>query len=214
MKAVLPETTLIQKVPSPKIESSVQTTDILSARRSPLPLVLPKTSSQGEVVFETETSPEIAGTSDNDVAEGVSKGDVQAFARKSFGTIASPYLSPYVYRRGVLDVEYGIRKIGNRFLMGHSDVTVDSDIQIRDQHFKGTRGLWELLTQKGVDNRLVSEEDLKQYKNILDLTSAHLEGYEPGVPIHISILSKLKLSPSFFLILDSGDSKLHYAKTG
>jgi hypothetical protein len=46
----------------------------------------------------------------------VSEGDVHAFARKSFSEIASPYLSPYVHRRGVLDAEYGLRKVGNKFL--------------------------------------------------------------------------------------------------
>jgi hypothetical protein len=50
--------------------------------------------------------------------------------------------------------------------MGNSDVTVDtnSDLFIKDKHFKGTRGLWELLTRKRVDNRLVSEDDLKQIR--------------------------------------------------
>ena len=75
------------------------------------PLVLPPTS------YEIDTSPGIVGTrDDDDVAGGVSEGDLQAFARKSFGKIASPYLFPYVHRRGVLDAEYGLRKIGNRFL--------------------------------------------------------------------------------------------------
>jgi hypothetical protein len=100
--------------------------------------------------------------------------------------------------------------------MGNSDVTVETngDLYIRDKHFKGTRGLWELLTRKRVDNRLVSEDDLTQYKSILDLTSAHLEGYEPGTPSTSPTYLNLKLSPSFIPILDGGDSKLHYAKTG
>jgi len=91
--------------------------------------------------------------------------------------------------------------------MGNTDVTVDTntDLHIRDKHFKGTRGLWELLTRKSVDNRLVSKDDLKQYKGILDLTSAYLEGYEPGARIHISILRKFNLSQGFFLILEGGD---------
>jgi len=39
------------------------------------------------------------GTSDDDdVASGISEGDVKAFARKSFGKIASPYLSPYIHQ--------------------------------------------------------------------------------------------------------------------
>jgi len=48
---------------------------------------------------------------------------------------------------GVLDAEYGLRKVGDKFFIGNSDVTVDrySDFHIRNKHFKGTRGLWELL---------------------------------------------------------------------
>jgi len=81
-----------------------------------------------------------------------------------------------------------LRKAGNKFFVGNSDATVgtNSDLYIRNKHFKGTRGLWELLTRKIVDTRVVSEDDLKQYKSILDLTSAHLEGYEPSAPIHVS----------------------------
>ena len=105
-----------------------------------------------------------------------------------FGEIASPYLSPYVYKRGVLDAEYGLRKVGDKFFIGNSDVTVDtdSDLYIRNKHFRVTRGLWELLTRKKVNTKLVSADDLKQYNNILNLTSAHLEGYNPSAPIHVS----------------------------
>ena len=52
-----------------------------------------------------------------------SEGEVRAFARNTFGEIASPHVSPYVHKRGVLDAEYGLRKIGNRFFIGNSDVT-------------------------------------------------------------------------------------------
>jgi len=98
MKAALPETTLTNKVPLPKIESFAQTTDILPTGRSPSSLVLPQTSYDSESLlvlpptsYETETSPGIVGTSDDeDVAGGISEGDVQAFARKSFSKIASP----------------------------------------------------------------------------------------------------------------------------
>jgi hypothetical protein len=94
----------------------------------------------------------------------------------------------------VLDAEYGLPEKGYRFFMGNSDVTVDtnSDLYIKYKHFKGTRGLWELLTRKRVDNRLVSEDDLKQYKAFLNLTSLHLEGYAPGAPIHISRSAKFR----------------------
>jgi len=122
MKAVLPETNLAQEVPLLKIESSARTTDNLPTRRSASPLVLPSTSSAGDLVYETETSPvstRFAGANvaayddddDNDVDTGaVSVGELRAFARKFFGEIGSPYLSPYVHKFGVLDAEYGLRK--------------------------------------------------------------------------------------------------------
>jgi len=78
--------------------------------------------------------------------------------------------------------------------MGNSNVTVDTntDIYVRDTHLKDTRGFWELLSRKIVDNRLVSEFVLKQYKSSLDFTSAHLEGYEPVASNHISRRTKFR----------------------
>jgi hypothetical protein len=64
----------------------------------------------GEVVYETQTSPstKFAGPpkSAADEAGVVSKGYARTFARKTFGPTASPYLSPYVHKRGVLDANF------------------------------------------------------------------------------------------------------------
>jgi len=46
--------------------------------------------------------------------------------------------------------------------------------------------MWELLTRKKVNNRLVTSNDLKQYKTILEMTNAHLEGYEPDANVFTS----------------------------
>jgi hypothetical protein len=93
----------------------------------------------GDEVYKAETSPvstrfasppaaAVASEDDDDGATGaISESDVHAFARKSFGAIASPYVSPYVHKRGVLDTEYGLRKVGNKFVIGNSDVTVDTN---------------------------------------------------------------------------------------
>jgi hypothetical protein len=63
-----------------------------------------------------------------------------------FGELASPY----VYKRGFLDTTYGIRKVGDTFMIGDSpvDVNVNSNIHIKKQEFQGTKGLWELLTRE------------------------------------------------------------------
>jgi hypothetical protein len=65
-------------------------------------------------------------------------------------------------------------------------VDANSDLYIKDKHFRGTRGLWELLTRKNVNSKLIDANDMIQYKSIMNLTSAHLEGYEPDAPIHVS----------------------------
>jgi len=172
IKLVLPDTTLAQKVTTPRSESGTQTDMNLATPPPPRSAPLPSTSSAGDVVYETETSPFSAGFTrarrpttlgyddDDDGDKGavskdvdtgaVTEGETRKYARKSFGTIASPYLAPYVHKSGILDAEYGLRKVGDEFFIGNSDVTVDenSDFYIRDKHFKGTRGLWELLTRK------------------------------------------------------------------
>jgi hypothetical protein len=72
-------------------------------------------------------------------------------------------------------------------MIGDSTLSVDSDrdIRIKGRRFKGTRGLWEILTRKKVKRETITSNDLKTYKQILTMTNAHLEGYEPGSNIHI-----------------------------
>jgi hypothetical protein len=90
--------------------------------------------------------------------------------------------------KGFLDKQYGLRKQDGNFVIGDSNVSVDNDgdMYIKGQHFKGTSGLWELLTRKRINKENVTTKDLKTYKNILEVTHAHLEGYKPGANIQIS----------------------------
>jgi hypothetical protein len=69
----------------------------------------------------------------------------------------------------------------------------NSDLYIKDKHFKSMPGAWELLTRKSVNKNLVSADDMKRNKSILNLTSAHLEGYELQTPIHVSRGTKLRI---------------------
>ena len=74
-------------------------------------------------------------------------------------------------------------KLATDFFMGNTEVTVDtnSNLYIRDKHFEGTRGLWELLPRSRVDNRLVSEDDLKQYEH-LGFNQRSFGGLRTGCP--------------------------------
>jgi hypothetical protein len=72
-------------------------------------------------------------------------------------------------------------------MIGDSIVTVDkeSNITINGKHYKGTMGLWELLTRKDVETKAIMESDLKKYKTFSDMTNVHLEDFEPGNDILI-----------------------------
>ena len=108
--------------------------------------------------------------------------------------MADPYLNPYDSKRSFLDTQYGIRKEGDVFMIGDSQVSVDrdSDITVKGKHFSGTQGLWELLTRRKIQRDKLTTDDLKAYKKILLLTNGHLTGYVPDGNIHISSGTKFR----------------------
>jgi hypothetical protein len=141
----------------------------------------PSTSQQLETpVKRVQGDDEKSDDDDDDDDDVYIEPEVQQFGREQFGEIASQYLAPYVYNKRFLDKQYGLRKERCNFKIGVSLVTVDvdSDVHIKGQIFKGTEGLWELLTRK--------KQDLKAYKAILEMTHGHLERYEPAGDIKIS----------------------------
>jgi hypothetical protein len=97
-------------------------------------------------------------------------------------------------------------------MIGVSQLGVDRDgnIHIKDVEFPATKGLWELLTRKKVDNNSVTSADLKQYKTILKMTNAHLEGYKPHTSKGLGTLfrSYSQAAP------DRAESKPHYVASG
>ena len=76
-----------------------------------------------------------------------------------FGEISSPYLKSYLHNARFLDKNYCIRREGEGwYMIDDSVLNVDetSDISINGRHFKGTRGLWLLLTRKNVTRVVVT----------------------------------------------------------
>jgi hypothetical protein len=95
---------------------------------------------------------------------------------KTYGDLASTYLRPFLSpRRNTVDNHNGIRRYGGSFMIGDSIIRVDreSNLTIKGKHYKGTRGLWELLARKDVNSDVITESDLKRYKTILEATNAH-----------------------------------------
>ena len=112
----------------------------------------------------------------------------RSFGGENVGSVASPYLMLYVYKRRFLDTQYGMRKDGDIFKIGDSVVLVDQggDITIKETEFRSSEGLWELLTRKRMNKEHVTSDDLRTYKKILLMTNAQLEGYQPGGGINVS----------------------------
>ena len=68
-------------------------------------------------------------------------------------------------------------------MVGDSPIVVDTvgDITIKDRVFKGSKGLWKLLTRKKVNT-----EFIVLYCIVLTMTNAHLTKYQPDGNNNIS----------------------------
>jgi len=136
------------------------------------------------------------------------------------GDLASPYVSPYLYesKKRSLDTVYGIRRDGDVFMIGDSQVGVDRDgnIHINNVKFPATKGLWELLTRKRVDKHSFTTADIKHNSTILEITNAHLEGYSPVLTSALPKVSSIRrLLRSFTQAApDRAASMLHYVASG
>jgi hypothetical protein len=118
--------------------------------------------------FETPKRPASNGGTDaddenDDDYEPVDE-DVRAYGKRNFGALANPYLTLYLYNKLFVDNQYGIREDGDTFMISDSAVTVDSrsDTTTHIKTCRGSKGLWQLLTRRKVDENLVSTTDLKR----------------------------------------------------
>ena len=193
-----------QLIPT-KLETPKSETPKRKTTHIPVRSILSSASSSGTPTAEhweagPSTETVYATTPPSPSRAAIPEEDVEEFTRRNFGPTASPYMASYVYDRDFLDKQYGIRKEGEEYKIGDSAVTIDvhSDIYVKGKRFRGTEGLWELLTHKKPNVNIVTTDDYKKYKGILEMTNAHLEGYVPGGNIHISrgfkykeIISKL-----------------------
>jgi len=233
LKQVLPSSpssdTQTEHLPPVKPQTSLPPGAIPAKRRrlayETTPAPIPSTSR--DVVYETPTPRPLSikrdvGDDDDYVSDSDLRvePDVLDYGAMNVGALASPYVSPYLYesKKRSLDTVYGIRREGDVFMIGDSQVGVDRDgnIHINNVEFPATKGLWELLTRKRVDKHSVTTADIKQYKTFLEMTNAHLEGYKPRANIHTSKgVSIRRLFRSFSPVaLDRAASKQHYVASG
>jgi len=165
----------------------------------PSPASLPSTSH--EIIYETPIRSEEEEEMEVEGADYVSEPEVTEFSTKHFGSVASLYVSSYAFRDRNVDKDFGIRREADRtFKIGTSTVEIDprSNVYVQGKMYEGTPGLFELLTRKKVDHSLISTNDLKSYRHILNATNAHRENHDPtgvikttrGIKFH-DVIAKL-----------------------
>jgi hypothetical protein len=186
MKQILPAATNLQtstpdlELPTLKAKSIRGTqTDVTSASVTDI-------RPSKEIIYETPKLEPVREADDDD-DDGFLEEDAKRFGRENVGSVASPYLMPFVYKRRFLDTQYGICKDGDTFKIDFSPVLVDEDgdITIKENEFRGSEGLWELLTRKNVNKEHMTSDDLRKYNKILQLTNAHWQSYDPAGAINV-----------------------------
>lgn len=104
------------------------------------------------------------------------------------------------------DKVYGLRVSSTGWHLGDSTVIVNKDtFTMNDISTKATDGLLELLFLKNPDLRLVTEEDLENYKKMVLASNAHRRGYSKHNDINWNRGSKyVKVISRLFAIKGDG----------
>jgi hypothetical protein len=78
------------------------------------------------------------------------------------------------------------RDADGTFRIGDADVEIDHDsnVIVHGKSYKGTRGLFELLTRKKVDQTFITEKDLQSYKEILQTTHGQVSLSQSPQSLH------------------------------
>ena len=96
------------------------------------------------------------------------------------GEMATKYLREYTSSKAKTDTIFGIHSKDGNFYIGNTPVTIEGDdIVIGDKTYKGTIGLWELLTMKEPNENLHDLNDRAKYAEILKQTSAISQASNP-----------------------------------
>lgn len=98
-------------------------------------------------------------------------------------------LKPYVEKfltgnTESIDRVYGIRFNGHHWTIGNSKIEFkNKNILINDEQFPGTKGLYELLFLATPELNVITDDDYKSYKKILEITNAHRKTYSDLKPV-------------------------------
>ena len=105
------------------------------------------------------------------------------------------YLNQY---RGKLDPFFGVKEDQGHYFLGNKEIRVqDNNIFVGNQEFKGTTGLWALLMENTPNQDNISEQDVDNYKHLMDITNAMQYGLHASPNAHRTDKYKLILKKLF-----------------
>ena len=102
---------------------------------------------------------------------------------ENYGRLATEFLDRYVSRDPDIDTVFGIHYRNGEPVIGNTPITIDGDdLIIYEERYKGTQGLWNLLTEKKEARlkKAFTHDDVTEYAAILDQTHALYEDYNPN----------------------------------
>lgn len=99
------------------------------------------------------------------------------------GDLATRYLQQYASNKKSVDTTFGIYAKSGTFYIGERPITIEGDdVIIGTTIYKGTPGLWELLTMAKPNDSMYSSNDLETYAEILARTNAMAHPDNPNKP--------------------------------
>lgn len=105
------------------------------------------------------------------------------FTGVKFGEIATKALSESIGKPGAYDNVTGLYTNGGKFFLGDKEVNFDGDnIIIDGDEYKGTPGLWQLITSKTPLDGSYNQNDRDVYSDIMQRTNAIRSEKNPSRP--------------------------------
>ena len=99
--------------------------------------------------------------------------------KTNLGSIATNALKKFL-RRDDADKIYGLRDKNGKFYIGNKLAVIDNnDLIVGKYEYKGTPGLWELITSKNPDENKYDLDDLEIYAKLLIRSNALRQNYDP-----------------------------------
>ena len=81
------------------------------------------------------------------------------------GDIATKYLKEYASKKSKTDTVFGIRSEDGEFFIGNSPISFEGDdMMVGNKTYKGTPGLWELMTMKEPNESIYDGNDLERLR--------------------------------------------------